>query len=143
MAVAWSQAQDNFVAHKIFPVVPVLKESDLYAIYDEGYFYRDELAPRPLGGRPPRAGYEIKNARYQCIEWGLEDVIDDRIRVNADQPLDPDLAAMRLLTGQALVHRDSLWMKAYFTTGVWGSDYTGVSSGPTGNQVLQFDQAGS
>jgi hypothetical protein len=149
MAVAWSQQQDNFVASKIFPTVPVLKESDLYAIYQKGYFYRDELAPRPLGGRPPRAGYEITNARYQCVEWGLEHTIDDRVRANADQPLSPDLAAMRLLTGQALVHRDQLWTKQYFTTGVWGTDWIGNTTASadgdlgTPNRFLQFDQTGS
>lgn len=148
MSIAWAQDSDAFVADKIFPIVPVAKESDLYAVYQKGYFYRDELQPRPLGGRPPEAGYAVESKRYACVEWGLEDKIDDRIRANADQPLDPDLASMRLLTGQALVHRDKLWAEAYFKTGVWSKDWTGAVSGTEttlegSGEFVQFDNPSS
>lgn len=129
VAVAWSQSSSNFIADKVFPTVPVLKESDLYAIYEKGFFYRDELKPRPLGGRPAQIGYEVEHGRYNCTEWSAEHPIDDRVRANADQPLDPDLAAMRLLTTQALIRRDKIWVEKFFTTGVWGVDWTGATSG--------------
>lgn len=144
MAVAWSQDQANFVADKVFPMCPVTKESDLYAVYQKGTFYRqNQMRPRPLGGRPPSAGYEITEGNYRCIEWSLEHLIDDRTRQNADQPLDPDLAGMRFLQTQALIQRDSLWAQKYFVTGVWGTDWTGVASAPSANQFLQWDQSGS
>lgn len=144
MAVAWSQDQANFVADKVFPIVPVTNESNYYLIYQKGTFYRiNQLKPRPLGGRPAATGYETTQGHYQCIEWALEHLIDDRIRVNADQPADPDLAGMRLLTTQALIHRDTLWTSKYFVTGVWGTDWTGVGSAPSGQQFLQWDQSGS
>ena len=149
MAVAWSQQRKNFVADKIFPVVPVLKESDLYAVYEMGYQYRDEMKPRPLGGRPVRVGYEITNNRYACVEWAEEHLIDDRVRQNADQPLNPDLAAMRLLTNHGMIHREVLWQQSFFTTGVWGVDWygntTAAADGTLGtpNTMLQFDQSGS
>jgi hypothetical protein len=50
---------------------------------------------------------------------------------------------MRLLTTKALIHRDNLWVQDYFATGIWATDWTGVTSGPTGSQFLQWDQAGS
>lgn len=144
MAVAWSQSQANFVADKVFPTVPVTNESDLYAIYEKGTFYRTgQMKPRPLGGRPPGTGYDIKEGQYRCVEWALEHLIDDRIRANADQPLDPDLAGMRLLQEQALIQRDTLWNTQFFTTGIWGTDWTGVASAPSTNQFLQWDQSGS
>lgn len=144
MAVAWAQDQANFAADKVFPICPVNKESDLFAIYEKGYFYRNnQMRPRPLGGRPPQTGYEITEGSYRCVEWALEHLIDDRTRVNADQPLDPDLAGMRLLQTQALIQRDTLWAADFFVTGVWGTDWTGVSSGPSTNQFLQWDQSGS
>src|ERR1700758_4455139 len=115
MAVAWSQDQKNFVADKVFPIVPVTNESDLYAIYKREFFYRTgQMTPRALGARPPATGYEITEGSYRCIEWSLEHLIDARVRVNADQPLDPDLAGMRLLQTQALIQRDTLWTSAFF-----------------------------
>lgn len=144
MAVAWEQDEGNFVAGRIFPTIPVLKESDLYAIYDKGYFYRtNQMEPRPLGGRPPQTGFEIQSGSYRCVEWALEHLVDDRERANADQPLDPDISATILLTTQAMIQRETLWTTSFFTTGIWGTDWTGVSSAPTGVQFLQWDQSGS
>lgn len=143
LSVAWAQDQANFVADTVFPTVPVQKQSNKYAIYDKGYFYRDEMAPRPLGGKAARTGYAVSNGTYLCEEHALAHAIDDRTRDNADQPLDPDRAAMRLLTTQAMIHRDRLWAAKYFVTSVWGNtDQTGVASAPSTNQFIQFDQSG-
>lgn len=143
LSVGWAQDQSKFVADKVFPTVPVTKQSDLYAIYDKGYFFADEMKPRPLGGRPGQTGYKVSNDRYLCEEWALEHKVDDRVRANADQPLDPDRAAMRLLTTQAMIRRDRLWVSNYFGTGIWGTDETGVTASPTGDEFIQVDQAGS
>lgn len=143
VAIAWSQDQDNFVADKVFPVVPVTNESNLFATYSKGFFYRSgQMQPRPLGGRPPQAGYEVGQGTYRAIEWGLEHHVDDRVRVNADAPLDPDMSAARFLMAQSMIQRDTLWTSSYFATGIWGSDWTGVASAPTGNEFVQWDQSG-
>ena len=144
MAVAWAQDEGNFIAGRVFPTIPVLKESDLFVVYSKGFFYRSgQMRPRPLGGRPPQTGYEITQGNYRCTEWALEHLIDDRERANADQPLDPDIAGMQLLTTQALIQRDTLWTAQFFTTGVWATDWTGVAANPSGPQFSQWDQTGS
>jgi hypothetical protein len=144
LSVAWAQDEGKFAADRIFPTVPVRKQSDLFAVYDKGYFYRDEMAERPLGGKNNRTGYGISQGTYRCEEHGLIHPIDDRLRANADEPLDPDRAGMRLLTTQALIHRDRIWASKYFATTIWGqTDQTGVASAPAANQFLQFDQSGS
>lgn len=144
LSVAYIQSAENFVAAKVFPAVPVLKQSDKYATYPKGYFFRDEMGPRPLGGRANRAGYTIGSGTYSCQEDALSHPIDDRVRANTDAPLGPDEAGQRLLSGQAMIHLDRLWAFDYFKTGVWAqTDQTGVASAPTGPQFLQFDQSGS
>jgi hypothetical protein len=148
MAIAWSQDEDKFIAGKVFPVVPVAKRSDLYVKYDKGYFYRDEMAARPLGGRPKVTGYELESGTYVCEEEALESRIDDRERDNADQPLDPDVTATMLLTGQAMIHRDRVWTEKFFKTGVWNVNWEGQETAPDKaeeeeDKFLQFDQTGS
>jgi len=143
LSVAFVQKSRNFVADKVFPVVPVAMQSDKYPVYDRGYFFRDEVGVRPLGGEAPRAGYKITNKTYVAEEYALAHTIDDRVRANADKPLNPDRAAMRLLTTQFMIHRDRQWTDGYFKTGVWTTDLTGVSASPTAGQFLQFDQTGS
>lgn len=143
LSVAFAQDEGKFVADKVFPVVPVTKQSDKYNIYPKGHFWRDEVAPRPLGGRPNQAGYDVESGTYLCEEEGLEHKIDDRVRANADQPLNPDRAGMRLLTEQTMIHRDSDWASSYFAKGVWGTDLKGKSSSPGENEFLQLDQSGT
>lgn len=144
MAIAWSQDEAKFIASRVFPTIPVNNQSDLYLIYEKGAFYRTgQMRPRPLGGRPQVAGYETAEGQYRCEEWALETQIDDRERANADQPADPDMAGTLLLSSQALIQRDTLWTQSFFTTGQWGSDYTGVAASPGASQFLQWDQSGS
>ena len=145
VAVAWQQEQKDFIADKIFPIVPVNNKSDFYAVYDKGYFYRDEVTPRPYGGRPGVAGYKIGKGHYICEEDALEDKIDDRDRENADQPLDPEMASTMMLQGQMAIHRDREWCTKFLAADVWSVEWKGVASGAKedDNEFLEWLQEGS
>src|SRR5262249_12832219 len=51
--------------------------------------------------------------------------IDDRIRNNADGPIDMDRDAAEFLTQQALIARESTWASTYFKTSTWTGSSTG------------------
>ncbi len=138
MAIRYAQDADVFIADKVFPVIPVLKASDYYLKFPKGYFQRDEMKERAMGGRPPRAGYEIEKERYSCTEWSLEHTIDDRERENADIPIEPDLRGTELLTEQALIHRDKEWVEAFFKASVWSTEYEGVTGASSGTKFTKF-----
>lgn len=151
MAIAWFQDESNFVAGKVFPTIPVEFKSDNYPIYEKGYFYRDEFAVRPYGGRPKEIGYKIEKGVYSCEEEALEAKIDDRVRANAETgSLDPDIASQRLLRTQAMIHRDNLWAAEFFKAAPWTVSWKGLEKAPSKaeeeeaeGKFLQFDQAGS
>jgi hypothetical protein len=150
MAIAWFLDESKFIAGKVFPTLPVEFKSDDYPIYQKGYFYRDEFAVRPYGGRPKEIGYKIEKGSYSCEEEALEAKIDDRQRANAEVgSLDPDIATQRLLRTQALIHRDNEWAGSFFKTGVWTVNWEGKEKAPTKSEeeteekFLQFDQVGS
>jgi hypothetical protein len=132
VAVRYAQERDVFIAPHVFPLVPVQHQSDLYAVFPKGWFMRDEVTLRPLGGRPAQVGFEIERKRYACEERALEYVLDDRVRANADQPIEPELRAVELLTEQMLIHRDREWAEAYFRPGVWNIEWTGETT-PSGS----------
>lgn len=143
-SVAFAQDASGFVANQVFPTVPVAKKSDLYLIFDESFFKRDEFETRPLGGRSKTVGYKVTNDSYSCEEESLAHLIDDRIRANADEPMDPDRAATRLLTEQAMIHKDLRWASTFFAASIWANDIQGVAATPTlGTQILQWDQTGA
>lgn len=143
ISVAYIQSADKFVADKVFPKVPVQKAGDLYFKFPRGYFFRDEVKPRPLGKPSPEAGYKLETDTYYCIEEGLSTTLDDRERANASPPYDPEKTKVLYLTQQHLIHRDRQWAEKYFKSGVWATEVQGVASNPSGNQFVQWDQANS
>jgi hypothetical protein len=142
-SVNYVQDRRVFIAQRAASVIPVLKQTDEYVIYDRGYFWRDEAAPRGLGGRPQQVGYAITNGNYSAIEYALEHIVDDRQRANADDPIRLDENATTLLTQKHMIKQDRVWASNFFTTGKWSTELTGVASSPSTNQFLQFNDAHS
>lgn len=137
-SVNFVQDAANFVAQRAASVIPVMKQTDTYVVYDRGYFWRDEAAPRPLGGRPVQVGYRIDDGTYTATEYGLEHVVDDRQRANADDPIRLDENATTLLTQKNLIKQDRVWCQKYFRAGAWSTEVNGVGSNPGASQFLQF-----
>lgn len=142
-SVMFVQDANQFVAQRACSPVPVVKQTDIYVTYDRGYFWRDEVVPRPLGGRPQQVGYKIDSQTYSCVEYALEHVIDDRQRANADDPISLDENATILLTQKNMIKQDRVWCQRFFRTGVWAVDYSGVTSSPSNNEFLQFQDPAS
>lgn len=142
-SVMYVQDSGMFIAQRATSQIPVKKQTNKYVVYDRGYFWRDEVQPRPLGGTPVQASYKVSEGTYSAEEYALEHTIDDRQRENADDPIRLDENATILLTQKNLIKQDRYWAVNYFKTGVWTTDYEGVQSTPGTNQFLQFDDASS
>lgn len=142
-SVMFVQESSMFVAQQACSIIPVVKQTDKYVVYDRGYFWRDEAVPRPLGGRPAQVGYKLGEGTYSATEFALEHTIDDRQRANADAPIRLDENATRLLTQKNLIKQDRVWCQKFFTSGVWSTQVEGVASTPGANQFLQFNDAAS
>lgn len=147
LAVDFYNNSDEFIAGKVFPTIPVDEATGLYTRWPKGYFLRDEMRERPLGERARRIRYRAGSGQFVCIEEAVSHAVDDRERPKTTNPtvnpLDPDEAAMRLLTLQGLIHQEREWVTSYFRTGVWTTDLTGRASSPSTGEFLQWDQAGS
>lgn len=143
ISVAYLQSAKNFVAGTVFPEVPVQRQSGVYWEFPRGFFFRDEVGPRPVGGYSNIAGYDLTTGKYFTEEQALTAILEDRERANATPPYDPERTKVEYLTQQHLIHKDRDWASAYMKTGVWGTDLTGVASGPTAGQFLQWDNANS
>lgn len=139
-SVNYVQDRNNFVAQRASSTIPVMKQSDLYVVYDRGYFWRDEAAPRALGGRPQQVGYKLGSGTYAAVEYALEHVIDDRQRANVDDPIRLDENATTLLTQKHMIKQDRAWAQKFFVAGKWTTEAGGIGSGsPSASQFLQFD----
>lgn len=134
LSVDFLSGSDMFISDKVFPIVPVLRESGKYIIWDRGSFLRDELRERPLGGRADVADWSKSEDTYRVVERALAHKLDDRQRANADSQVNLDRAAMRKLVTAAAINNDLRWASAYFGTGIWTTDLDGATA-----DFVQFD----
>ena len=117
VSVAYVQSSTKFVADRIFPRVPVQKQSDLVATYSQADFLRDEMGKRAPGTEAEIIGYRTGSTSYVADEWAAAHAIDDQIRANADAPYNPEEDAVRFLSQKLLIKREVEFVTNFFTTG--------------------------
>lgn len=143
VSVAYIQKADAFIATKVFPQVPVQKQSDMYWRYSKSDWRRTDVKRRAPSTETPGVGWNVDTDTYFAHVYGVHKDIDDQLRANADSNFRLDADATAFVTNQLLLKRDLDWNATYFRTGVWGRDLTGVSSNPGSDQFLQWDLATS
>jgi hypothetical protein len=90
----------DLIAEKIFPVVPVQKESNLIFIYGKQDF-RLENDIRAPGSRAKQVEWNIEGtSRYAVVEHAYEMQLIDEVRNNADNPIKYDEDSTEILTNK-------------------------------------------
>lgn len=124
ISVAYLQSDNNFIAGKVFPSIPVSKQTDKYFTFDRTTFMRDSMRKRGNAEESVGSGYTLSNDNYSCDVWGLHKDIGDQDRANTDSPLSQDRNAAQFLAQQGLIRKEKQWQSDFFATGVWGTDNT-------------------
>lgn len=133
MLVAYFQSQNRFVADKVFPAVPVQKDSGTYYTFPKAYWFGDNAAARAYGAEFAMAGYGVSTGSYATVQYALAHAIADEVRANSQVPYDLETAAAQFLAMNHMIRRERAWATDFMTTGVWGtsasisnkwSDYT-------------------
>jgi hypothetical protein len=154
ISIAYRQAVSDYVADRVFPIVPVPKRSDSYFVFDREYWFRSEMRKRAPGTESAGADYDITPATYTCDVWGLHKDVSDQIRANEDAPLNSDRDATEWLTQQALILREKEFATNYMAADIWTFEADGVASGATAagsfdptnessNDILQWNDESS
>lgn len=155
ISVAFLQSADDFVAGRVFPNVPVGKQSDAYFTYDRGEFNRDEMEERTPGTESAGGSYQVGTDTYYSRVRAYHKDIPEQVRSNADNPIDLDREATEYVTHKGLINRERNWATTYFTAGApgdtWTFDVDGASSrsgsfDPTNasnNNVVYWNDAAS
>ncbi len=155
ISLAFVQRAENFVADRVFPNIPVGKQSDQYFTYAREEFNRDEMKERAPGTESAGGTYQIGTDLYHAKTRAYHRDIPDLLRANADNPISLDREASLFVTLKGLIKREVTWRGAYFTEGdpgdTWTFDVDGnaarsASFDPTdaaNNQVVFWDDASS
>lgn len=140
ISVAYLQDQNEFIADKVFPVVPVAKQSDRYFLYNKEQWFRSDAEIRGVAQESAGTGYNIDNTpNYFADVWAIHHDVDDQIRANADAPLNLDREATEIVTRHQLIRKEKLWASKYFTTSVWVGSTTGADITP----VTRWNSSGA
>ena len=138
ISVAYLQRAENFIADKVFPVVPVDKQSDKYFVYSKNDWLRDEARVRTDGTESVGSGYNITTDTYYADVFAIHKDIGDQTRANADAPINVDREAAEFVTHRLLTRREIQFVNDFMTTNKWATDVTGVSASPTAGQTIQW-----
>ena len=138
ISVAYLQRAENFIADKVFPVVPVDKQSDKYFVYSKNDWLRDEARVRTDGTESVGSGYNITTDTYYADVYAIHKDIGDQTRANADAPINVDREAAEFVTHRLLTRREIQFVNDFMTTGKWGNDVTGVAASPTTGQTIRW-----
>jgi hypothetical protein len=124
MLLSYMQDDDRFVASRVFPAVPVDKDSGTYYTITKSYFFRDELEQRAAGGSFARIDWGLSTATYKTLQWAADVALADEIRANSQMPMDLEQVNLRLLAQRSLIRKEVQWAADFMTTSVWSNDDT-------------------
>jgi len=124
LLVGYSQRDDRFIAGRMFPAVPVDKDSGTYFIFSKKYFFTDEMKVRAPGTEFARSGFSTETSTYATIQYALAHAIADEVRANSQVPMSLDEAAVRWLAQKSLLRKEIAWAADFMKASVWGTDNT-------------------
>ena len=144
ISVAFLQNANNFVAGRVFPNVPVSKQSDRYFVFDRGDFNRDEAEVRAPGTESAGGGYRLDNTpTYFANVFAIHKDVPDQVRANADPAVDVERAAAEWVMHKMLIRKEKSWVNSFFKAGVWTNDVTGVASSAGTDEVIKWSDTTS
>lgn len=124
ISIAFMQSQDDFVAGRVFPGIPVMSKSDAYYVIDRAEFFRSQAKRRAPGTRAPQINWKVSTDNYNSNRESVANPVPDEIRANADGALGVDRAATELVTEQGLLKQELDFVTNYFTAGNPGDTWT-------------------
>jgi len=137
--VAFTQDPGNFIADRVFPMVPVQHQSDRFHQYDRGDWNRAVAQKRGPATASAGGGWNDDNtAQYFCDVWAVHKDVDDQTRANQDPAIDLERDSARWTAQQIMIRKDKEWAATAFTAGVW----TGSTTGGDITPATLWDAAG-
>jgi len=117
--VSIKYTNDELIADQVLPVVPVKKESDKYYRYTRNW--KLPQSKRAAGTEANEVDWNLDTDTYSCEEYALKDFIADRVRDNADNPLDMDVDTTEGLTELIQLGREKRVSDIVFGAANYGS----------------------
>lgn len=144
ISIAHIQNTGHFVCDRMFPNIPVAKQSDRYYVYSRADFNRDEMQERAPGTESAGSGYDLDNTpTYYAPVFAFHKDVPDQVRANSDSVLSADRDATIYVTQKAMIKRERNFATRHMSAGVWANEVTGVNSGVQTGEFLLWNDVNS
>lgn len=144
LVVAQLQSDENFIADKVFPNVPVDKQSGKFYTWPRGQFNRvGDVKPLAPGVESETIDLAVSQDNYFCDVFALGMDFTEQMLANVDQQLNVRTVGATMLANRMRLKREIDWVNTYFAPGVWSTQYTGVASAPTASQFIKWSDGAS
>lgn len=90
---------EEFIADQIYPVVPVVKRSDKYYIFDKGDWFRVPNTLRSPKEKPKKVEFSVSSESYYANNFALAEELAWEDLANADAALQLSVSTTEHLTG--------------------------------------------
>lgn len=145
MSMAYFQAQSDYVAKSLFPMLPVQLSTAAYYTFSKADLARDNMRRKPQFGKVAPAQMGLMEDSYRCyvdqIIVGLDQIENqDFTRSHAPGVADPRKAKAKFIAEQMNIHLDVMFAENFFQPGIWGDEWTGGTSlSDTNNTFIKFN----
>lgn len=148
MGMAYYQNAANYFAKAIFPICRVNLSSDNYYIFNKEDLLRDNWQRKPAYGKVMPTPVSEHTDSYACkvdqMIMGIDEIRQtDLQRRQGPAIRDPRQQRTKTIAEQANIHQDRMFAEAFFKSGVWGNELTGVTGSPTSGQFIKFSDDNS
>lgn len=122
MLVGYMQADDRFVASRVFPEVQVGNDSGTYYIMTKKYWFLDALKVRAPGTGFAPVPIGVSTSTYTTIQYAGGFVIPDEVRANSQVPTDLFSANLQAVAQASLIRKEVAFGADFMALSVWGTD---------------------
>ena len=145
MTMAYFQAQSDYVAKSIFPMLPVQLSTASYYEFSRADLARDNMRRKPQFGKVEPAQMGMSDKSYRCyvdqVIVGLDKINTlDFGRSKAPGVADPRKAKAKFIAEQMNIHLDVLFAQGFFNEGIWKHEFEGGTNfSDTDNTFVKFN----
>lgn len=126
----------TYIADRVFPNVPVMKQSDYFYKFLKGAWFRNEAAVRGPGSAANRGGYPLTSDTYSCREYAFDHPVPIELLANADAAIKPMETGVRYCIDKIMLAKEKVVSDLCVTAANWtttddvaaGWLYTGTST---------------
>lgn len=146
--VALNYRPTGFIADQLAPIVPVMKETDSYPVFNRGEIFAVEKTLRGRGAQANRVTRSVSSSQYSAKNYALayDMPIEDRANMDAAWQFQTEAGQVRYLTDKLNLDWDRrvlLMVKNNVgTTFLTGSSWTagGTFQGDAFSQIVQAQE---